>query len=82
MKKFKPYAVYVESDGQPIKLYVPAASAKDAQKYVEGEGEVLTVREAPEAMPSADKVVAAMQKDGCTKAECQLIMCLMAQTVM
>ena len=81
MKKYKPYVVYIEKDDQTIKLYVPAMSAKDARKYVEGSGEIVALKEAPGTMPSAEKVDEAMRKDGCSKAECQLIMYLMAQTV-
>lgn len=45
---FKKFFVYVDDGDDVMKIAVPAKNAKDAANYVEGVGEVIKVKEAPE----------------------------------
>ena len=49
------YMVYMDDGKDCYKMAVPADSIKDARKYVEGNGEVIKVREVEYAI-QADKV--------------------------
>lgn len=47
MKKMTVYDVYLDDGREAIKITVPAESKAAAEKYVEGNGEVIAIRENP-----------------------------------
>ena len=58
MKKFM---VYMDDGRDCFKLAIPAKSEKDARKYVEGNGEVIAVKDVTRDFPiRAEKVATAL----------------------
>ena len=56
----KKYMVYLDDGKDCFKVAVPAVNEKAARKYVEGNGEVIAVKDITEDFPiSLDKVVQA-----------------------
>ena len=45
MKKLNIYTVYLDDGHNAMKITVPAENKKDAEKYVEGNGEVIAIRD-------------------------------------
>lgn len=48
MKKMTVYDVYLDDGHNALKVTVPAESKSAAEKYVEGNGEVIAIRENPD----------------------------------
>lgn len=56
------YMVYMDDGSNCYKVAVPASSEKDARKYVEGNGEVIAVKNVTKDFPiDVDKVVDALR---------------------
>lgn len=72
MKKFK---VFLESGNDCFKVFVPARNEKEARAFVEGNGEVIAIKEVTEDYPiSLEKVGTALVMYGFGAAETDLIM--------
>ncbi len=70
----KKYMVYLDDGRDCYKVAVPAANEKAARKYVEGNGEVIAVKDITEDFPiSLDKVVSALKNASFGQIEIDLI---------
>lgn len=71
----KKYMVYLDDDGRDcFKAAIPAANEKAARKYVEGNGEVIAVKDITEDFPiSLDKVAQALKNAQFGQIEIDLI---------
>lgn len=68
------YMVYMDDGRDCFKVAVPAVSEKAAVKYVEGNGEVIAVKDVTEAYPiSADAVGDALKHAGFGEIETMLV---------
>lgn len=73
MKKL--YRVIAEDRDNAYKLYIPANSKRDAEKWANGNGEIIDVRDVTADFPiSIDKVVDALKTAGFGQIECDIIM--------
>ena len=71
MKKFM---VYMEDREDVFKVAVPAESEKKAREYVDGNGEVIAIKDVTTDYPiSNDKVARALEAAGFGKIEMDLI---------
>lgn len=71
MKKFK---IFLESGNDCFKVFVPARNEKEAREFVEGNGEVIAIKEVTEEFPiSAECVGRALAQFGFGAAEMDLI---------
>lgn len=70
---FKKFVVYVDDGNDVLKIMVPAKNAKDAEKYVEGNGEIIKVKEVEDFYIDEYKVRAALNEYGFGKPEQDLI---------
>ena len=71
MKKFM---VYMEDREDVFKVAVPAESEKKAREYVEGNGEVITIKDVTADYPiSNEKVARALEAAGFGKKEMDFI---------
>lgn len=77
---FKKFAVYVDDGNDVLKIMVPAKNAKDAERYVEGSGEVVRVKELEDFYIDEYKVRAALNEYGFGKQEQDLICRTLART--
>lgn len=72
--KMKKYMVYLDDNTDCYKLAIPAKDEKTAREYVQGNGEVIAVKEVTNDYPiSADKVAQALQNAGFGKYEMDFI---------
>lgn len=70
----KKYMVYIDDGKNCFKVAVPAKSEKEACKYVEGNGEVIAVKDITEDFPiSLDKVAEALKHANFGETEIDLI---------
>ena len=70
----KKYIVYMDDGRNCFKVAVPATSEKAARKYVEGNGEVITVKDVTKDFPiSLDKVAQALKNAQFGQIEIDLI---------
>lgn len=70
----KKYMVYMDDGRDCFKVAVPAINEKAARKYVEGNGEVVAVKDITEDYPiSLDKVVNALKVANFGQIEINLI---------
>lgn len=70
----KKYMVYLDDGKDCFKVAVPAVNEKAARKYVEGNGEVIAVKDITEDFPiSLDKVVQALKNAQFGQIEIDLI---------
>lgn len=70
----KKYIVYMDDGRNCFKVAVPATSEKAARKYVEGNGEVVTVKDVTKDVPiSLDKVAQALKNAQFGQIEIDLI---------
>lgn len=70
----KKYIVYMDDGRNCFKVAVPATSEKAARKYVEGNGEVVTVKDVTKDFPiSLDKVAQALKNAQFGQTEIDLI---------
>lgn len=71
---FKKYSVYIDNGHSFLKAAIPARNEAEARKYVEGNGEVIAVKEITEDFPiSVEKVAAALSRYGFGQTEIDLI---------
>ncbi len=71
---FKKYSVYMEDGQHCFKAAIPARNEAEARKYVEGNGEVIAVKEITADFPiSAGKVAEALARYGFGQTEIDLI---------
>lgn len=78
MKRLKAWWVYMDDGRDAFKVAVPAATKKDAEAFVAGNGEVVTIRENLGSFDdgfvlSVDRLVDDMLKAGWGRAEVDLI---------
>jgi len=74
MKKFKVFEVVLDDAVSPIKMYVPAESKKDAESYVQGNGEILCTKESSLIQDIAlDFLADTLENNGYGKAEIDII---------
>ena len=72
--KMKKYMVYLDDGKDCYKLAIPAKDEKAAREYVQGNGEVIAVKEVTNDYSiSADKVTQALQNAGFSKYEMDFI---------
>lgn len=70
----KKYMVYLDDSKDCFKVAVPATNEKAARKYVEGNGEVIAVKDITEDYPiSLDKVIRALRNAQFGQIEIDLI---------
>ena len=70
----KKYMVYLDDGRHCFKAAIPAANEKAARKYVEGNGEVIAVKDITEDFPiSLDKVAQALKNAQFGQIEIDLI---------
>lgn len=70
----KKYMVYMDDGKGCFKIAVPAKSEKEARKYVEGNGEVIAVKDVTSDYPiSIEKVAEALEKANFGQIEIDLI---------
>lgn len=68
------YMVYMDDGRNCFKIAAPANTEKEARKYVEGNGEVIAVKDITEDFPiSFEKVVDALKKAQFAQVEIDLI---------
>lgn len=81
----KKYLVYMDDgcENGCFKVAVPAKNEKEARKYVNGNGEVIAVKDVTEDFPiSVEKVEEALKRAGFGKAEMDLIVrCLQMNNI-
>lgn len=77
---FKKFAVYVDDGNDVLKIIVPAKNAKDAERYVEGSGEIIRVKELEDFYIDEYKVRAALNEYGFGLPEQDLICRTLART--
>lgn len=71
---FKKYSVYIDDGQNCFKVAIPARNEAEARKYVEGNGEVIAVKEITEDFPiSVEKVETALSMYGFGQTEKDLI---------
>lgn len=74
MKKLKAWWVYMDDGRDAFKVAVPAATKKDAEAFVAGNGEVVTIREFDDCMfLSVDRLVDDLLSAGWGRPEVDLI---------
>lgn len=75
MTALKKYFVYLDDGTEDVlKVAIPAKSEKDARDYVNGNGEVIAVRDVTDRYPiSADDVAKALERAGFGWTEIDLI---------
>ena len=79
--KLKKYIVYLDDGYDCHKIAVPAQSEEDAKEFVEGNGEVIAVKEITEEFPiSLDCVANALAGRGFGRIEIDLILRTLART--
>lgn len=72
--KMKKYMVYLDDGKDCYKLAIPAKDEKVAREYVQGNGEVIAVKDVTNDYPiSVDKVTQALQNVGFGKYEIDYI---------
>lgn len=60
--KMKKYMVYLDDGKDTYKVAIPAKDEKAAREYVQGNGEVIAVKDVTDSYPiSADKVAQALK---------------------
>lgn len=70
----KKYMVYMDDGRDCFKVAVPATNEKEARKYVEGNGEVIAIKDITEDFPiSLDKVAQALTNAQFGQVEIDLI---------
>ena len=70
----KKYMVYMDDGRDCFKVAVPAVNEKAARKYVEGNGEVIAIKDVTEDFPiSLDKVAQALKNAQFGQIEIDLI---------
>lgn len=70
----KKYMVYMDDERDCFKVAVPAKTEKEARKYVEGNGEVIAVKDITKDFPiSLEKVADALKKAQFGQIEIDLI---------
>lgn len=75
------YMVYMDDGKDCYKIAVPADSIKDARKFVEGNGEVIKVREVNAEYPiDASKVSEALAAGGFSQTEIDFIVRTLTRT--
>ena len=75
------YMVYIDADQDTLKIAVPANSVKAAKQYVEGNGEVVAVKDITEDFPiRADYVADALKAAGFGSIETDLIIRTLTST--
>ena len=80
MKKMNVYDVYLDDGREVIKATVPAESAKAAEKYCEGNGEVIKTRLNPNIQDiDLNCLSLTLRKDGWGQAEISIITRALAQ---
>ena len=71
---FRAYEIIMEDRDSVYKVVVPATNEKEAAKYVEGNGDVVRVKEITDDYPiSTEKVVEALKAASFGKVEIDLI---------
>lgn len=73
MKKLKAWWVYMDDGKDAFKCIVPAESQKAAEKYVQGNGEVIAVREETERWIDTHKLANTLRNAGWGDAETMMI---------
>lgn len=80
MTKMKKYMVYLDDGRDAYKIAVPATSEKMARKYVEGNGEVIAVRDVTKDYPISEYETAdALLKGGMGRIEVDFILRALVQ---
>lgn len=70
MKALKKYMVYMDDGRDVFKVPVPAASKKEAEQYVQGNGEVISIKDVTnEYTPSIEYITAALRQYSFGEAE-------------
>lgn len=70
----KKYMVYMDDGRDCFKVAVPAKDEKAARRYVEGNGEIVAVKDVTEDYPiSLDKVTRALKNAGFGQIEIDLV---------
>lgn len=78
MKKLKKFEVILD-DGDVFKIYTVGESAKSVSKALEGNGEIVRIKEVPDILPSAAIVRDTLNNSGYGKAECDIVYRLLYQ---
>lgn len=77
----KKYMVYMDDGRDCFKVAIPAVSEKAAVKYVQGNGEVIAVKNITEEYPiSVDAVADALKRAGFGEVEMMLIIRTLTST--
>lgn len=72
--KMRKYMVYMDDGKDCFKLAVPAEDRKGAQKFVQGNGEVIAIKDVSEDFPlSSSKVFIALERAGFSEIEIDYI---------
>lgn len=81
MKKLHKYEIIIDDGRNVYKVHTVAENKKAAEKFCEGNGEVIRIKEIPEYLPSAAFVRDTLARNGYGEAECDLIYRLLYQFV-
>ena len=73
MKKLNVYNVYIDDGTSTFKVIVPAETKKKALEYVEGNGEVVGIREDKDIVIDTDRLVRDLDSNGWGQEECNLL---------
>lgn len=78
---FKKYFVYLDYGDDVLKIAVPAANEKAARKFVEGNGEVIAIKEVTDEIKiSSHKVLTALHDAGMNRTEVDFIVRTLNET--
>ena len=73
MKKLNVYTVYVDDGHDALKITVPAENKKDAERYVEGSGEVIAVKDSELQDIDLGCLTATLRREGWGQMEIDVI---------
>ena len=80
MKKLKKYYVYMDDGHDCFKVAVPALNEKDAREYVQGNGEVIAIKQVETPMISISCVEEALRLRGFGSDEMNFILRTLQRT--
>ncbi len=79
--KLNKYFVYLDDGSNVMKVAIPAKSEKEARNYVEGNGEVIAIKNVTDDFPiSSDKIARALLNAGFGQIEVDLVVRTLQQT--
>ena len=79
MKKLKKFEVILDDGSNVLRIHTVGESAKSVSKTLEGNGEIVRIKEVPDILPSAAIVRDTLKNSGYGDAECDIVYRLLYQ---